>query len=227
MTPRLAIAAALLLAACGKKAQDAAPAATTPDPSAATAAAPAAAPAPTSPSDSTDAQREAAQKQAAMDYASMEDRYLNDPAAQWAATATASSTFGAKDGEEPSSSVLPKNATGAVDGEEWTNNSQDVGFDWLETTYAKPVNATGVRVVFKNGQGIEAVNKVEVQGTDGKWNTVWSGISDQKPDERGSRSWFVRTFDKTPYLVKAVKITLANNVQRGYKVVDAVQLIGG
>jgi hypothetical protein len=47
-----------------------------------------------------------------------------------------------------------------------------------------------------------------------------------KADNRGSRTWFVRKFEKTAYPVNAVKITIANDVQRGYKVVDAVQLIG-
>jgi hypothetical protein len=36
----------------------------------------------------------------------------------------------------------------------------------------------------------------------------------------------VRKFDKTKTPTKAVKITIANNVQSGYKVVDAVQLVG-
>jgi len=45
-------------------------------------------------------------------------------------------------------------------------------------------------------------------------------------DERGSRTWFVRSFEKTAYKVKAVKLTIANSVARGYKEVDAVQLVG-
>jgi hypothetical protein len=215
----------LAIAACGKKASDA-PAAT-PAESApvATASAPATT-ASTTPVDSTDVQREAARKQALMDYGVMEDRYMNDATAQWAATATASSTFGDEDGKVSAGSNLASNVAGAVDGKTWTNNRQDIGFDWLETTFAKPVSATEVRVVFANGEGIEAINKIELQDVAGKWNTVWSGISDTKRDARGSRSWFVRTFAKTPYQAKAVKITIANNVQRGYKVVDAVQLVG-
>ena len=152
-----------------------------------------------------------------MDYATMEDKYMNDPSAQWAVTATASSTFGDDEGRQPSSTNLASNATGVVDGKTWTNSRQDIGFDWLETTFAKPVQATEVRIVFENGEGIEAINKLELQGTDGKWNTVWSGVSDQKKDSRGGRSWFVRTIEKTPYQVKAVKLTVANAVQRGYK----------
>jgi hypothetical protein len=40
------------------------------------------------------------------------------------------------------------------------------------------------------------------------------------------RTWFVQKFDKTKFPTRAVKITIANNVQRSYKVVDAVQLVG-
>ena len=142
------------------------------------------------------------------------------------ATATASSTLGDDGGKVPSDGNLAKNVIGAVNGKEWTNNHQDIGFDWLETTFAKPVNATEVRAVFANGAGVEAVNKVELQDTEGKWYTVWSGISDAKRDARGSRTWFVRTFAKTAYKAKAVKLTIANNVEHVYKVVDAVQLVG-
>lgn len=169
---------------------------------------------------------ERAEKQAALDYATMEDTYINDPHAQWASAAKASSTFGDDHGD-PAQSNLATNVAGAVDGKTWTNNHQDIGMDWLETSFDKPTAATEVRVVFPGGDGVEAVTKVELQDTDGAWNTVWSGLSDVKQDRRGTRTWFVRKFDKTPYQVKAVKITIANNVERGYKVVDAVQLVGG
>lgn len=216
---------ALACTACGKKAADATPESTAAAPATAASSAPAPA-ASGSPADSTPEQRELAEKQAKLDYASMEDRNINDANGQWAASATASSTFGDDNGKEPSSSNLASNVAGAPDGSSWTNNHQDMGFDWLQTTYARPVHATEVRVVFANGEGAEAVNRVEVQGTDGTWSTVWSGISDVKRDARGSRTWFVRTFEKTPGTVNAVKVTIANNVARGYKVIDAVQLVG-
>ncbi len=174
----------------------------------------------------TDEQREMAKKQALLAYGVMEDKYINDPRAQWATEAKASSVFGDQDGRTPSDSNLAKNAVGPSDGNTWTNNHIDQGFDWLEATFATPVNATEVRFVLPSGQGVEAVNKVELQDTDGKWNTVWEGVSDVKKDDRGNRTWFVRTFDKTPYKAKAVKITYANNLQHDYKVIDAVQLVG-
>jgi hypothetical protein len=217
------ILVSLVIAACGKKSEptatDAAPPAATEESGAATASAssPAAEP--------SEEEAERARKQSLMDYSTMEDQYINDPQAQWAASAKASSEFGDDNGE-PADSNRAKNVVGAVDGNTWTNNKQDVGMDWLEATFAKPVAATEVRVVFSDGDGVEAVSKVELQDTQGNWNTVWSGLSDVKRDQRGSRTWFVRKFEKTTYQAKAVKVTIANNVQRGYKVVDAVQLVG-
>lgn len=156
----------------------------------------------------------------------MEDTYINDPKAQWANAAKASSTFGDEDGKTPASSNAPENMIGKVDGETWTNNHQDIGFDWMELGYEKPVSATEVRLVIHQGAGAEAISKVELQDTEGKWNTVWSGISDVKRDSRGNRTWFVKTFPKTTYQVKAVKYTIANNLFNNYKVIDAVQLVG-
>jgi hypothetical protein len=174
----------------------------------------------------TQQQRELAEKQSKLDYATMEDKYINDPRAQWANFAKATSTFGDEDGKTPSDGNLAINMKGQTDGRNWTNNRIDMGFDYVELSYDKPVAASEVRVVFTNGKGVEAITKLELQDTEGKWNTVWSGISDIKPDERGGRTWFVRNFGKTTYKTKGVKITIANNVQRGYKEIDAVQIVG-
>ncbi|MGV7211138.1 hypothetical protein ACLB1G_25160 [Oxalobacteraceae bacterium A2-2] len=214
------LVSAALLTACHKKEKaEEAQAAATP--------APAAAPAPAAPPAEPSAdQQERENKQKLLDYGVMEDKYINDPRGQWATEATASSVFGDENGRKPSENNLPKSATGAPDGNEWTNNNIDKGFDWLQLGYAKPVNATEVRVVIPDDKGPEAVNKIELQDTDGKWNTVWEGLSDVKRDTRGGRTWFVKTFEKTVYKAKAVKITFANNVQHTYKEVDAVQLVG-
>jgi len=213
---------ATLLAACGKKEKVADTPAAAPAVAAPTAAAAPAAPA----AQPSEAQLERENKQKLLDYSVMEDKYLNDPRAQWASDASASSVFGDENGRKPSDSNLPKNVTGPADGNDWSNNNLDKGFDWLQTSFATPVFATEVRVVIPGDKGVEAVNKVELQDTGGKWNIVWEGMSDVKRDERGARTWFVRTFEKTPDKAKAVKITYANNLQHVYKEVDAVQLVG-
>ena len=200
----------VLLAACKKK--EVPPAEATPVASVAAAPAPVA-----DPANMSAEQKEMADKKEKMDFAVMEDKYINDARAQWAETGTGTSNYGGRTG---------KNATGKVDGEYWENDQYDIGFDSLELGYARPVNASEVRIVFHQGSGVQAINKLELQDTDGKWNTVWSGISEMKDDRRGQRTWFVRSFDKTPYKARAVRFTLANNVESGHKEVDAVQLVG-
>lgn len=208
----------LVLVACSKK-EETAPATVVVAP--ATPAAPVTAPPAAEP---TQDQAENAKRQGALDYATTEDKYINDARGQWATSASASSNFG---DPKPSDSNLPANAlVGAPDDKHWINKSQDVGFEWAEFGYDKPVQATEVRLVIDDGAGVEAISKVELQDTDGKWTTIWSGLSDVKKDKRGNRTWFVRTFEKTPYKVKAVKYTIANNVERGYKYFNAAQLVG-
>jgi hypothetical protein len=217
LVPLAALFLAAALAGCHKKPEVEAPA---PAPQA---AAPAPAPAPAA--EPSDEDRHRAEKQAKLDYGTMEDGYINDAKGQWAASAKASSTFGDDNGRTPSQGSLPQNIVGAPDTNSWTNNHQDMGFDTVEATYAKPVSATEIRVV-GNDNTAAAISKLEVQGADGAWTTVWSGLSDAKPEKRGPRDWFVKTFAKTAAPVNAVKVTLANNVASGYKEVNAIQLVG-
>jgi hypothetical protein len=213
---------AALLTACHKKDKpEDTPVVAAPTPLPAAAPATSATPAtPASSAELTPEQREQAKKKALLEYGVTEDKYLNDARAQWATEAKASSVLSDSD------SSAATNATGPSDSKIWSNKNRDQGFDWIELGYATPVNATEVRVVIPYGQGVEAINKVELQDTDGKWNTVWEGINDVKRDERGDRTWFVRTFSKTAYKAKAVKLTYANNLQHDIKLVDAVQLVG-
>jgi hypothetical protein len=208
------IVPALLLGACKKKApeESPAPAAAAPAP---VAAAPAPAPAPAA--ETSEANEELAAKKAKLDYGIMEDGYLNDAKGQWASSAKASTTY---------KGVKITNATGKPDSETWTNDNQEQGMDWIEFGFDKPVAATETRLAVDNGNGVEALIRLELQDTDGKWHTAWDGISDVKPDHRGRRTWFVKSFPKTDYKVKAIKYTIANNLFHGYKEIDAAQLIG-
>src|SRR6185369_16302686 len=100
-------------------------------------------------------------QQAKLDYATMEDGYINDAKAQWAATAKASSSFN----EAPEQAKANPQAsrawytTGAPDGKEWSQKSQDIGMDWIELGYAKPVNATEVRAVLVSSDAVKAITK--------------------------------------------------------------------
>lgn len=234
----VAMAALALSAGASCKKKDKAapagePAAPTAPATSATPAEPTAAPAPDPAKAAAEAQ-EAAEQEAAgkqrkkelLDYATMEDRYLNDPKGQWATSAKASSSYGSA-GKEPADSQAsntPWQATGAPNSESWSNDNQDMGIDWLELTYARPVVATEVRAVLLSNAG--ALSKVELIDEGGAAHEVWSGTDEVKPERRGPRTWFVHTFDKTPYKVVKAKLSFANAVSTGYKEVDAVQLIG-
>jgi hypothetical protein len=218
----LSLSAALLLGACGKKPvppKEDAPAAVVQP----------AATAPTPVAHATVDPTEQDEKKAKLEYATMEDGYINDAHGQWAASAKASSSFGEEGDRAPKTpqESLAWNAVGKPNGNDWSNNQQDVGFDWLELGYEKPVSATEVRIVSRSDHAVEALNKVELIDADGGVHTVWAGLNDQKQDKRGSRTWIVRKLDApTAYKVRGVKITFANNVSSGYKNIDAVQLIG-
>lgn len=227
----LSIALSLALASCKKHEAD--PAGETPADASAPAIETAPANTPASAAESEGAEpseqdRERAEQQAKLDYATMEDGYLNDAKGQWASTAKASSAFGDANSAPADShdGNTPWQATGAPNGDNWNNNNQDIGFDWIELAYANPVKATEVRAVTTDNEAAESISKIELIDTDGTAHTIWSGLSDTKQDARGARTWIVRKFDATPYQVKSVKLTFANNVASGYKQVDAVQLIG-
>lgn len=222
----LTAAALLSLSACKKQGDttetDAAPTAAETTTSAPTAAAPAA---PVAEPGAEDQAR--AEQQAKLDYATMEDGYINDAKGQWATSAKASSSFGEENAKgDPNYPNQPTHVIGAPDGQTWSNKNQDIGFDWLEASYAKPVSATEVRVVTSNDEAVESISKIELIDEQGTAHAIWSGLSDTKPDARGDRTWFVRKLEPTAYLVRSVKVTLANNVATGYKEIDAVQLVG-
>lgn len=213
------------VSACHKKTEEASASAAASAPASASVAATPAPVVSSAPVELTPEQEAMQKKKSLLEYGMMEDQYLNDAKGQWAASAKASSTFG-DDRNNVSSVNQGSNVTGAPDGKTWSNNQQDMGFDWLELSYAKPTNITEVRAVFLGKHATESISKLELQDTDGKWNTVWSGISEQKEDRRGERTWFVKKFEKTAYKVKAVKLTFANNLSHGYKEVEAVQIVG-
>ena len=227
----LSIALSIALASCKNHEANPAGDAAADAPTTAAETAPADAPASATESDSaepSEQDRARAEQQAKLDYATMEDGYLNDAKGQWASMAKASSAFGSANAAPADShdGNTPWQATGAPNGEEWNNNNQDIGFDWIELAYANPVKATEVRAVTTSDEAAESISKIELIDTDGATHTIWSGLSDTQQDARGARTWIVRKFDATPYQVKSVKLTFANNVASGYKQVDAVQLVG-
>lgn len=216
------------VAACGKKPETesaAAPQATAPQ---ATVPAPAATTAP-APQDEA-ALLQAAEKKAAVERAMKEQALLDEPKGQWATSASASSTYAADKAPASTAGYTPMRATGKPDVEHygdsdngWATEKTDAGIEWLELGFAKPVNATEIRIRQNNAPG--AIVKLELIDEAGAKHTVWEGL-DETAYEPRTFAWFSRSFERTAYKAKGARITLATNAVPGWNEIDAVQLIG-
>jgi hypothetical protein len=158
-----------------------------------------------------------------VDWALKQDEIKNDPAGQWAASATASSTYSDATGQARYSAWQ---ATGApnVDqegdnGNAWASKTPDAGIEWINLGFSRPVAATGLRIRESDGAG--AVIKVDLIDTQGTVHPLWSG-----KDPTKGINYLMLTFPKTNFKVDHVKITLATNLVSGWNEIDAVQLLG-
>lgn len=158
-----------------------------------------------------------------VEWALKQDEIKNDPAGQWAASATASSTYSDATGQARFSAWQ---ATGApnVDqegdnGNAWASKTPDAGIEWINVGFTKPVAATGLRI--RESAGAGAVVKIELIDTQGTAHPLWTG-----KDPTKGLNYLMLTFPKTEFKVDHVKITLATNLVPGWNEIDAVQLLG-
>lgn len=166
---------------------------------------------------------EVARKRAQIEWALKQDEIKNDPNAQWATQAKASSAYNDAKGNAP---YAAGQATGPATIEGYGNNAAawvpktpDAGIEWLDLQYAKPVFATAVRVRENYGSG--AVIKVELFDEKGAPHTVWTGT-----DATKDLNYLAVEFPKTAFKTARVKLTLATNIVAGANEIDAVQLVG-
>lgn len=211
----------VVLAACGKKAQ----VPKEPSTDASTSSAQATAATLAAPAEDSPEAQERARKQAALDFANMEDQFLNDSKGQWGSTAEASSSYNeSDDGEGSPDFGSPRAATGAPDSTAWTPKQTQIGIDWIEVQFAKPVTATELRMVITDGVG--SVSKIEVVDTDGKMHTAWSGVDEMQADARGNRTWYVTKLEPASYKVAGARYSFAHALNQSNKYVDAIQVVG-
>jgi hypothetical protein len=225
------LALAMTLSACGKKQEAPAPAPEAAPPPAAQAAPPpppAPEPAPVPAAPAPDAANDP--KAAAIEAALAEEAMASDPRGQWAASATASSTYAGDKAPTATTPYSPSKATGAPDvehygdnGLSWAPETEDKGIEWLELKFARPVKATEIRIRQNYGPG--AIIKIELIDDAGAKHAIWQGVDDQQypPNQI---SWLKKTFDQTPYATVGARITFATNAVPGWNEIEAVQLLG-
>src|SRR5690606_26210614 len=87
--------------------------------------------------------------------------------------------------------------------------------------YEKPVHATGVvvREVLNNG----FVRLIEVMDLDGVLHPVWAG---EDTSEKGVPYDFVARFDRTPFAVQGVRVTIDGAFTTNWEEIDAIELLG-
>jgi hypothetical protein len=114
----------------------------------------------------------------------------------------------------------------------WAPYSMDGTLEYISLGFETPVYANGVTVRETSGNGF--VYQIDVQDTDGNWNTVWAG-TDPTPrvtwtDEVNQAPHVVPqdalfAFPETPYLVTGVRIIVDTLTTLGrFEQIDAVML---
>lgn len=154
---------------------------------------------------------------------------LNDPNGQWAATASASSTYAQsndlKAGYSPWQATRAPNVDRYSDSPlAWTTKIGDSNPpEWLEVGFANPVHATSIRIRQTAAPG--AISRIELIDDANVSHTIWEGV-DETPYAKDTIGWFIRDVAKTSYLVKGARITLDTARVWNWNEIDAVQLVG-
>lgn len=146
-----------------------------------------------------------------------------DPLGQWAVAASASTQYRPQDNSAHQATGAPDVPVYADDKRAWSPSAAERQREWLELEYERPVHATEVRVRQTLNPG-SIVDVIAIE-PDGTGHFVWRGrdTNAYAPKQIG---WFVARFPKTPYLVKRVRVTLDTPAIKGWKQIDAVQLVG-
>ncbi len=105
----------------------------------------------------------------------------------------------------------------------WAPSTSERGIEWLELAFAQPTRATEVRVRQSYTPG--TIVRVEAFAPDRSSLVLWSG-RDTNAYPQGRIAWFLLRFPKTDMAVAQVRLTLNTAAAKGWKEIDAVQLVG-
>lgn len=151
-----------------------------------------------------------------------EQTILDDPKGQWASAAIASTQYGDADFSARQAIGAPDVPSHADHPRAWAPSASERQREWLEVTFAKPVSATELRIRQSFNPG--TIVRVDVIDTDGQSVATWSGrdASAYPPDQI---AWFAIRFQATQVPVERARIVLDTPAAKGWKEIDAVQLV--
>lgn len=152
-----------------------------------------------------------------------EREVANTTLAQWAAKARASSEYQTPRYGAGAATGAPDVPTHGDNASAWAMANPDGSDEWIELLYARPVHATGVRVVQSFNPG--AVARIDVIDRNGKTTTVWRG-PDTTPYESGKIGVLEAKFEPTTEPIAQVFLHLDAKRVSGWNEIDAVALLG-
>ncbi len=146
-----------------------------------------------------------------------------DAAGQWAATATAGSSYSKPNYGPAKATGVPDVGVAGDSIDAWCPGQQNSGTDWLEVAFAKPTPSIEVRVRQNHNPG--TIVKVEAIATDGTTHLWWEGKDPYVAPAVRDFAWFAVRVPATSYAVAKIKLTLNLAAAPGWKQIDAVQLV--
>lgn len=135
---------------------------------------------------------------------------------QWASGSTASSEYTADRWSANQATGAPNTDACGDISTAWAPLTSGSDPEWLNLSFATPVQAIGVRVHETYNAGF--IYQVDLVDTSGQNHTIWTGS-----DTTICPGWFEIAFDKTQYSVNGV---ILHTKIAGWEEVDAVELLG-
>jgi len=140
---------------------------------------------------------------------------------QWAVSAIASSWYGDGESWSPAQATGEPNVTDCYDDTRAWASAESNTVDWLELTYAKPVNPRQVNIVQTYNPSY--VVKVELFDAQGNYHEIYSGNG----AAAGSCPFTLSIpVEDAGYQAVGVKITIDQTVVADWNEIDAVELVG-
>ncbi|MCP9451530.1 MAG: hypothetical protein NNA23_02485 [Nitrospira sp.] len=152
-----------------------------------------------------------------------EEEVLADSKGQWATQAVASTQYRPDEYSARQATGQPDVPTYSDSKRAWTPSSAERQEEWLDLTFANPVYATEVRVRQTLNPG--SIVKIAAADSSGTWHRLWEG-EDPNRYAKDRIAWFIVRFPPTAFPVQRIKIHLYTPAVKGWKQIDAVQLVG-
>jgi hypothetical protein len=140
---------------------------------------------------------------------------------QWAVSAIASSWYGGGESWSPAQTTGEPNVTDCSDDARAWASSESSTVEWLELTYATPVNPTQVNIVQTYNPSY--LVKVELIDAQGNYHEIYSGSG----AAAGSCPFTLSVpVEDAGYQAVGVKITIDQTALEDWNEIDAVELVG-